>query len=370
MQRAQLPKKNKNMPHRESSALQELLLTDPGQTIILQKIDLQDYPRLMQTSYSMFESFKKNHLHCWLAKLAYHLAQEPDDVKVKFILKNNLNLLSFIFNEVRLRSVTVTHVTPLQLVYGAGDNKMCETLIPFFEKKYGGKDAGRAEMQKQINEMKNERVKFDFAPIIEAISNEPFNNGHDPETKKWILSPHTLSAIKKFREDFDASQPTIINKGMHFHWETLHELINAYAAAAAQWNAHYYYRCTLLEDVALSRVLSHIPENGAQYFNQGIFYLEKNEHNEHPEPFGRMKRMRDGHNFYDSLKQDSVDFSLDSSGVDVIFGTSRNNPENWARSAPARRKAFKSFVEQKLRTCRAFAAEITNFEMNARLSKK
>ncbi len=308
------------MRNREPSRLQELLSTDPG-VIILSNLELADYRRLSLTDYSFSLFFKDCLFETKLAYFIKALSQEPDDMKVKQLLENNLNLLDIIFKEVILQSVTVTNVTPLQLVYGAGDTKMCETLAPYFEKKYGGKEAGRAEMQKQISEMKNEHVKFDFAPIVQAISDEKFNNGRDPETNKWILSPHTMAAIKKFREEFDASQPTIIDKGMQFRWETLRDLKDAYVALTAQRNnntGYYYYRCALLEDAVFAWVFRHIPENDAQHFSQGLAYLQKKPD---PQPLMRMKTMRDGRHFYTSLKEESACFlHLDSLCVDIIYG--------------------------------------------------
>jgi hypothetical protein len=312
---------------RQSSELEKLLSMDPGKDIILHELDVPDYGRLAETSYNMSQFFTKLPSSFWLNKLAYYLAQAPDDVKVQFIIKNNLKLLQIVFKEVVLKSRTVINVTPLQLVYGAGDGEMCGTLTPFFEEMYGSFD-GRNEMQKQISEMKNDHKPFDFNPIIQAISNEFFNLGKDAATGKWILNPATLAAIKIFREDFDASQPKIIDKGMHFRWETLQELNNAYAEAAVQWG-YDYKKCALLEDAAFAWVLNYVPENGAQACSQGFYYLQKN----NPEPFKRMQKTRDEKNFYEALKQQSAEFLLDGSCVDIIFGGARRRVFGCAGSA-------------------------------------
>jgi len=297
---------------RQPSELEKFLSTDPGQKIILHSLDITNYYGLSQTDYSMSQFFKRPLL---LAKLAHYLAQAPDDVKVQFILKSNLNLLQVVFKEVVLHSRTVTNVTPLQLVFGARDREMCETLAPFFEELCGSFDAGKNEMERQISEMKNDHKSFDFKPIIQAISNELFNLGQDAETGKWILSPATLAAIKQFREDFDASQPKIIDKGMHFRWETLRELSDAYAKAAIQWQ-YDYKKCALLEDAAIAWVFNYMPENGAQHCNQGLYYLQKN----NPEPFKRMQKTRNEEKFYEALKQPSIDFLLAGSCIDIIYG--------------------------------------------------
>jgi hypothetical protein len=96
-------------------------------------------------------------------------------------------------------------------------------------------------MQKQISEIKNVHKPFNFGPIIEVISKELFNLGQDAEGR-YILSPAMLAAIDKFNKEYDENQPKIIDKGMQFRWETLEEFGVAYAAAANEWNNHYYLR--------------------------------------------------------------------------------------------------------------------------------
>ncbi len=303
------------MKSRQASELEKLLSTDPGRHIILPTLDVTDYSRLAKTNYSMSQFFKNPPF--WLGKLAYYLAQEPDELKTKFILKNNPDLLEVVFKTVILPMYTVINVTPLQLVYGAGDGEMCGILALFFAEKYG-EEKGMEEMQRQISEMKNDHKPFDFRPIIQAISNEAFNLGQDATTNKWILNPNTLAAIEKFRKDFDENQLKIIDKGMQFRWETLQELSDAYRDVAATWNNnHYYLKCALLEDVIFGWVFRYATKNDIQRFNQGLYYLQQKKE---PAPFKRMKKTRDEYDFYEVLKKQSVDFLLDGSCVDIIYG--------------------------------------------------
>lgn len=337
------------MKSRQPSPLEELLSSDPGREIILPTLlGVQNLYRLSQTCRSIFQVSKKDLL---LAKLAYYLAQEPDELKVQFIIKSNLNLLQVEFKEVVLPMYTVINVTPLQLVYGAGDGEMCGILALFFAEKYG-EEKGMEEMQRQISEMKNDHKPFDFRPIIQAISNEAFNLGQDATTNKWILNPNTLAAIEKFRKDFDENQLKIIDKGMQFRWETLQELSDAYRDVAATWNNnHYYLKCALLEDVIFGWVFRYATKNDIQRFNQGLYYLQK----ENPEQFKRMKKTRDGHDFLEALKKPSVDFLLDSSCVDIICGAA-GGLRAWRGGRGCVGARYKIFVEQKLQTCRTYAA--------------
>jgi hypothetical protein len=306
------------------SALENFLSTDPGQEILRNHLDMTDHISLKRTSFSLSQFFNKRPLSFWIPKLAYYLAQSPHDNWVQFILKSNPNLLEVVFEKVILKSCTLFNVTPLQLAYSGKDNAMCETLVPFFEERYGI-NASRKEMQKQISAMKNHHKPFEFTPIIQAISNESFNHGHDAKTNKWLLSPATLAAIQTFRNDFDASQPKTIDKGMQFRWETLQELTDAYVNAAAEWE-YDYKKCALFEDAAYAWILGYLPENGKQQCSQGIYYLQKDD----PEPLRRMQNMRDGQEIDGALKQQSADFFLDGSCVDIIFGrVVRREPTNF-----------------------------------------
>jgi len=303
------------MKARQPSPLENLLIKDPGQNNILSRLDVTDYVRLSRTCYSMSEFFKKPLSINSPIALQYYINQEPNDDRVKFILRNNLNLLNVEFKKVIGKTQTFLNVTPLQLAYGAKDDVMCHTLKPLFIQFHGSEKAGIDEMQRQISEMKDEHKPFDFNPIIQAISNESFNNGRDAKTNKLILSEATLAAIDQFRKDFDATQPKIIDKGMHFRWETLEELFEHYVRAAAQWN-YNYNKCSLFEDAAIALVLEYVPENGTQAFNQGLYYLQK----DNPEPYKRAASTRDGHNFRVALKNESVGFILTGSCVDIIYG--------------------------------------------------
>lgn len=296
------------------SVLETILPSDSGQKIVLHHLSVEDCVNLKQTNVNLSQFFNKRPPHFWISKLAYHLAQAPDDKWVQFIIKNNPNLIDVVFDKVVLKSCTIFNVTPFQLAYSGKDNGMCEKLLPFFIKKYGI-ERSNEEIQKQIQEMKNYHKPFDFTPIIQAISNELFNTGYNDQTKQLKLSKATLAAIETFNYDFDENQPKIIEKGMQFRWETFQELIDAYAKVAEQWE-YDYNKCALFEDAVFSWVLSYLPENGKQWCNQGIYYLVKDD----PDPFIRMQKMRDNKNIDEVLKQRSTDFHLNGFCPDIIFG--------------------------------------------------
>lgn len=301
------------------SELDKLLWHDVGQ-VILPKLYVADYVSLQRVNSSLYGLFKRKlPPNCWLPQLAYSLAQVPHDGKVRFILQNNLDLLDVVFKEVKLQSRTVTNVTPLQLAYGAYDDVMCATLAPFFKLKYGSLEAGNAEMQRQISELGNIHQEFDFQPIIQAITNEPFNHGYDA-VGRWLLSPTTVAVIDQFRKDFAKTQPMIINTGIQFRLETLQALFDAYAESISQWE-HDYYKCALLEDAAIAWVLNYLPENIAQSFNQGLWHFQ----NTNPETFKRMEKTRDGKCFFETLKQQSGLFPLEGACVNIIGGGVRHS---------------------------------------------
>jgi len=292
--------------------LVNLLKIDVGQYHILNKLGLADYVRISKVSRGMYELIKPIKDSSALQK---YINQEPNEDKVAYILRNNLNLLMNEFKEVVGNTQIFLDVTPLQLAYGAMDDAMCYTLKQFFIQFHNyDEKAAIDEMQKQINEMKDDHQSFDFDPIMQAISKESFNNGR--ANGKLILSPATIDAIDKFREDFTATQPKIIHKGMHFRWETIQELFKTAAAAEVLSNNVHHMKAILLEDAVLAWVLGYIPENSVQSFNQGLIHLQQ-----YKESYKRAASTRDGYNFRDVLKKESNYFHLlEGSCVDIIFG--------------------------------------------------
>lgn len=259
------------------------------------------------------------------ARLAHYIVVEPNDIKVREILDEHPELVQTKIKKVIDKSErTIINATPLQLAYYAGDERMCETIKPFIEKACGSEDAGREEMRRQIKEKEtkeseenNKQIKEHLAGIlatvIQAISNEQFNR-RDPKTNKFILSDATLKAIAEFKEAFDATQPKVIDKGMHFRLETLQEVCEAYAdAARQQWN-YAYNKCALFEDGVLAHVLTYVPANIAQEFNQGLYYRQ-----DRNEEFIRANKTRDGRHFYRYLRGGSDDFHLSGRRVDIIY---------------------------------------------------
>ena len=101
----------------------------------------------------------------------------------------------------------------------------------------------------------------------------------------------------------------------------------------------------------------------AQKFSQGLNYLQKNQS-------ARSLKLRGSeNNFYKVLRGASLDFSdLSGSCVDIIGGCKRwapRGPHRGAGGGWARR--FKTYVEQKLQTYRAYAAEAISDCSNRRV---
>lgn len=216
----------------------------------------------------------------------------------------------------------------LPLTYGAGDDELCFLFKPYFAIACGSEEAGEREWLRQLQEkeflevdpVKEQQIKQQLAgllnAVIQAISNERFDNGEDANGRK-ILSPATLAAIATFREAFTASQPKIIDKGMHFRYNTLQETFDAFVLAAQQWN-YDYKRCALFADGVLSHVLPYAPTNDLMRFLQGLYYLQDKK-----EPFKRVLTARDATAYADILTAESADFVLSGSCLDILFGPAR-----------------------------------------------
>lgn len=119
---------------------------------------------------------------------------------------------------------------------------------------------------------------------------------------------------------------------MHFRNNTLLDMLNIYACLTTQWN-HDYKRCALFEDGILSYVLLSVPANDAQYFSQGLYYLQNKS-----KKFSPMLALRDGgKNFYLACRAPSADFSsMTGSCVDIWYGAPQMEP----RSGGVRRADF------------------------------
>src|SRR3990167_8383382 len=299
------------------------LLELPNETLqedIGNKLDIITLSHLVCLNKTCYGLFQKPFLNARLERLAHYIVIEPNEDEIKKILNKYPELfLKKIKKVINHNGRSIINATLYQLAYGEGDVDMCEMLGSYFERACGNFEAGENERQKQIKERfadNNQAKGFDFKPIIQAISDEQFNHGK--ENNKWILSDSTLKAIETFRKDFDESQPKIIDKGMHFRLETLQELYETYAKAAApQWEYHYE-KCALLEDGIIPFVLRYVPENDAQKLKQGLYYLQTKEPDR--EHFNRAKKMRDGRDFRGRLMSASAHFPFLGFYVDIVFG--------------------------------------------------
>lgn len=329
-------------PEIQASEIQTFLSTEPGQTEFLPWLPIRSVSRLARTCKGLSGLFKNTLL---IERLAHHIIVEPNVDEVIKMVSAYLELLNTnIPKVVNHKGQLIRNNKPFSLAFGAGDDEMCfalkEKMIIF----YGNKEAAEAEIQKQLNEKIGEENKDQddqiknklnalLRTVIQAIDNEQqFNLVDDARdaNNKLILSPVTLAAITTFREGLAALQPKVINKGMHFRLNTLQETYDAYVTAAIQWEWDYN-RCALFEDGALSSVLFYVPENDAQKFSQGLYYLQREDF---PEVPVRSLILRGtNHNFYDFLRSPSFDFDLSGSRVDIIFGRSTGTPVGWGGTA-------------------------------------
>jgi hypothetical protein len=306
-----------------------MLGRDPIQHVARLTPAIKDVVSLASTCRFLHEKIKPVLDRRKLQTLAHYVLIEPNEVKVKSILTHSPELVDVIIPKI-VDSAGRIHEGKkiLQLAYGAGDPEMCAVMKPSFIVHYKNEEAGVDAMQKQINEefghdtaenqaeseIKNaERLQLILNPVIAAIDAEQFDLGRDPN-KKILLSPVTLAVIETFRDKLK-SWLLSNEKGLHFRHHTLQETFKTYALLATQWN-YDYNKCVLFEDGILSSLLSYAPENDAQKFSQGLYYLqEKNE------PCRRSLELREGgKNFYDALRESSEVFALSGSCVNIIFG--------------------------------------------------
>lgn len=322
------------------TTIEEFLPTEPAQTELVPKLALRDLGRLARTCKSIHRLFQDTLL---LERLAHFLIVSPSVVEVIQMVRAYPELLDSNLPKITNRKgQVIINNKPFSLAFGAGDDEMCAALKEEMISFYGSKETAETEIQKQLSEKIGEtdkeqddliRNELDalLTAVIQAITNEQFNLGRDADNK-LILSPATLAAIATFREGLAALHSKIINKGMHFRSNTLQETYDAYAQAAAQWG-YDYNRCALFEDGALTSVLFNVPENDAQRFSQGLYYLQKAQ----PEKFERKLTLRCTNlNFYDCLRSVSLDFSnLVGRCVDIYCGgamVSPLRPRAWPRA--------------------------------------
>lgn len=341
----------------------EFLQSEPVQTEFIPC--LPTVSPLALTCKSLHGFFQDRHM---IERLAHYIIVKLNVIEVIKMVSANPELLNTnIPKVVNRKGQLIRNNKPFSLAFGAGDDEMCVALKEEMIRFYGSKDAAEAEIKKQLDEKIGEENKEQddqiknqldalLRAVIQAITNEqfnPVNPGRDADNK-LILSPATLAAITAFSKGLDALQPKIIDKGMHFRLNTLQETYDAYVLAASQWG-YDYKRCALFEDGVLAPVLFYVPENDAQKFSQGLYYLQKDK----PEIFARCLTLRGTkHNFYDYLRSPSLDFSLSGSCIDIYQGRAAWLPG----SRPVVRRGgpgphiIKTYIEQKLQTYRAYVA--------------
>ena len=278
-----------------------------------------------KTLYTFFQSELKKRAAAQLARYI----EDADQIHAEAMIKANPRLLFVSVDEVvnKHTKQIIKNVKPLQLAYCEGDDEMCLMLTPYFELACGSVEAGREEIRKQLKEKfvegsdeqeEGKKIRKNcLDAVIQAITNEQFNNGRDAATNTLILSEATQIAIATFREAFAASQPKIIHSGMRFRLEILQEVYEVYAQEVAQWD-YDDNKCALLEDAVLSFVLRYVSANDVQRFSQGLYYLQ-----DKGEKFKRVNTTRDEHNFYLAVCGASADFHLSGSCLGIVFGCFR-----------------------------------------------
>jgi hypothetical protein len=332
------------------SLLEDLLDIDPPE--LRPNLGVRELSRLARTCRGLRDLFNKPLL---IARAAHYVIVKPD-------IANKKKVIAMMIAEPMLLDAKITEIkdkagriiknkTLFQLAYGAGDDDYCHAMNPAFIRHCGSEEAAIKEMERQRNETlesEEEHREMEVAneaylqlllqPVIAAINAEQYNLGRDADNK-LLLSPATLAAIATFRNELKIWLMSN-KKGLHFRYKTLQETYNTYAVLAAQWNYHFN-KCVLFEDGILSSILSYVPENDAQKFSQGLYYLqEKNE------PCIRSLALREGgKNFYDALQECSPVFALSGSCVDIVCGADGAGTVGWGGAGG--RGAISTFMSNK-----------------------
>jgi hypothetical protein len=355
------------------SLLEDFLPTEPSVTELMPKLDVRDLSRLARTCRGLRDLFNAPLL---IARAAHYIIVEPDNDNIKKViamLDADPWLVGAVINQVTSNTgLIIKKKTLFQLANGAGDAEFCHAMKAAFIKHCGSEEAAIKEMERQRNEILESEEEYKkkeventahiqllLQPVIAAIDAEQFYFGRDAN-EKILLSPATLAAIETFRDEL---RKWLLNmkSGMHFHYNTLLEAYNTHAVLVAQWQ-YDIYKCALFEDGVLSSILAYVPENDAQKFSQGLYYLQDDN-----EPCRRSVALREGgKNFYKVLRGPSKYFALSGSCVHILRGEVIGC--SWIVREVARR--IKTYVEQKYQPCIAYVASRTTNEVSACNLKK
>ena len=154
---------------------------------------------------------------------------------------------------------TILNVTPLELAWGAEDVKMCQMIIPFFDRFKDGKKEALA----QINKFSGQSSIYDFRPLIEAISADPFIGRKPNEFTKGVLA--------RFRKDF---RPGCIKEGKHFNVQFLVQALEIYFYFQNQWGSE---KTSLFWCQVIGYIQRSLPACYAQAYCTSILKLKQNE---------------------------------------------------------------------------------------------
>ena len=286
---------------------------------IASMLPLEDAGRLASSCRFLHEKIQPTLELRRLRALGHFVIVEPNENRVKHLLADKPELVNAIIPPITDAAGRVhREKTILQLSYSVKDAEMCEVIKLSFISHYQSETTGLAAMQTQINEAFGYetadylveattecavKMKLLMQPVITAIEAELFNLGRNAD-KKLVLNPATLLAIEVFRDELKRWMMKN-DKRLRAYDSALQTVYDTYVMKAAQW--HYdEKKCGLLEDGVLSAVFGYAPENDAQKFSQGLYYLQ-----DHHEPFKRTIALRFcKRNFYEVLSYRSVDFDL------------------------------------------------------------
>jgi len=244
----------------------------------------------------------------------------------------------------------IRRVTPYECALGAGDDEMAATIGQYFTNvalEDGEKERSRqyARYQPHINNMLTQPA-YDFSALLEMIKESSAKDVQAALDLEFNPDLPLHAALDNFRKYF---APREIKGGMHFNYADLLQALKVYAD---EFDALYtaggdnYSKCDLFWRQVIGYIQRGLPAIDRMVFAQSLYEVV-----EQKEKIERSFKFK-----YDNANFPVTAGDLSCSGLGFEFGA-----EGGARARDGRLWAvwtvaiWKSYVEQKLQTCKTYA---------------
>ncbi|HAT8858222.1 TPA: hypothetical protein JBE16_07080 [Legionella pneumophila subsp. pneumophila] len=281
--------------------------------------------------------------------LAAYARQEDVDA-LKTMLEANPSLLFLAGNVQTPGGDEIKRVTLYEFVLGAGDDELAGIVQSYFAKI----DNGEQEMIRQYERYRPHiegiltQKPYDLSPLIELIKKATPEQVTALLHKDMTGDNELCKALSQFRKDW---APKVLTKpGMHYNYASLQ---HAFELLDREWGNLYkasndnYDKIRLVWRQLIGFEMRRLPGIDRCMMAQGLYYVV-----DEKETVARSYTYREV-GAAGSFPVTTTDDSIDGLGGDVavdIFGLPGGGG---GRAAQMR---WKTYVEQKLQTCRTYAA--------------